>query len=34
VHGCLFYVFSQVSHIQEECFDVRSAAAAAAAAPV
>jgi hypothetical protein len=22
IHGCLFYIFSQVSHIQQECFGV------------
>lgn len=23
IHGCLFYTFSQLSHIQEQCFDVK-----------
>jgi fatty acid desaturase len=26
VHGCLFYAFSQVSHVQRTCFDVTGAA--------
>jgi hypothetical protein len=30
LHSCIFYVFSQVSHIQEECFEPRATVAKAA----
>ena len=30
LHSCIFYVFSQVSHIQEECFEPRATVAMAA----